>query len=257
MEFDELGLGGLAGHVWRGAGGRSTRTVLSSGFPALDSRLPGGGWPRGALIEIFVNRYGIGELTVLIPALAALTRPVLGEAPKWVAWIAPPFIPYPPALTQRGVRIESLLMIHPSTGRKDRLWAIEQVVRSGTSSGVLAWLAEADDVVLRRLQLATEERECWTVLFRPAEALEARSPAALRIRLLQLSKGQLSKGQLSKRPPSEGASSEGECSPGQFSEAQFSEGIRVEILKCRGGRPSTVDLTENDFTRIEPPKVAE
>jgi hypothetical protein len=218
MEFDELGLVGLVGHVWRGTSGRSTRAILPSGFPALDSRLPGGGWPRGAIIEIFVSRYGIGELTVLIPALAALTQPVLGEAPKWVAWIAPPFIPYPPALTQRGVRIERLLMIHPSTGRKDRFWAIEQVVRSGSSIGVLAWLAEADDVVLRRLQLATEERECWTVLFRPLEALEARSPAALRIRLSELSKG--------------------------------SEGIRVEILKCRGGRPSTVDLTENDAPQL-------
>jgi len=221
MELDELGLAGLAGHVWRGAGGRSAHAILPTGFTALDSRLPGSGWPRGALIEIFVSRYGIGELTVLIPALAALTRPVLGEVPKWVAWIAPPFIPYAPALTQRGVRIERLLLIHPSTGGKDRLWAIEQVVRSGTSIGVLAWLAEADDVVLRRLQLATEERECWTVLFRPTEALQARSPAALRIRL------------------------------SQFSGKQFSEGIRVEILKCRGGCPSMVDLTENEAARVE------
>jgi cell division inhibitor SulA/protein ImuA len=213
MELDELGLAGLARHVWRGTGGRCARAILPTGFAALDSHLPGGGWPRGALIEIFVSRYGIGELTVLIPALAALPRPVLGEAPKWVAWIAPPFIPYAPALTQRGVQIERLLLIHPSTGRKDRLWAIEQVVRSGSSIGVLAWLAEADDVVLRRLQLATEERECWTVLFRPVEALQARSPAALRIRL------------------------------SQFSEQRGPGGIRVEILKCRGGRPALIDLT--------------
>jgi cell division inhibitor SulA/protein ImuA len=207
MEFDELV--DLARHVWRGASGRSARAVLPSGFPTLDSRLPGGGWPRGALIEIFVSRYGIGELTLLIPALAALTRAVPGEAPKWVAWIAPPFIPYPPALTQRGVRIERLLMIHPSAARRDRLWAIEQVVRSGSSVGVLAWLAQADDVVLRRLQLATEERGCWTVLFRPVEALEARSPAALRLRV-----------------------------------GRSSHGLHVEIVKCRGGRPSTVELDE-------------
>ena len=219
MELHELGLVDLAGHVWRGAGGRSARAILPSGFPALDSCLPGGGWPRGAIIEIFVSRYGIGELTVLVPALAALTRPIPGEAPKWVAWIAPPFIPYPPALTQRGVRIERLLMIHPSAARKDRLWAIEQVVRSGSSVGVLAWLAEADDVVLRRLQLATEERGCWTVLFRPIEALRARSPAALRIRVSEL-----------RRPPG----------------AEFPQGLRVEIVKCRGGRPSAIELTEND-----------
>jgi hypothetical protein len=217
MEFDELSL-----HVWRGASTQAGRRAIPTGFAALDERLPGGGWPRGALTEILVDRYGIGELSLLIPALAALTRPVPGEAKKWIAWVAPPFIPYAPALEQRGVDVERLLMIHPSKGGKSRLWAVEQIVRSGSSSGVLAWLAVADDVELRRLQLAAEGQDCWTVLFRPVDALRNRSPAALRIRL-----------------------------------AQQAEAVHVEIIKCRGGSPGTVAIPLHAYSGEETSSEAE
>src|SRR5215471_3220273 len=92
----------LRGRIWRGNGdARSARVVLPTGFAALDRYLPGGGWPLGPLIEVFVERYGVGELSLLMPALAALTAG--GSRPrKWVAWIAPPFVPYAPALQQRG-----------------------------------------------------------------------------------------------------------------------------------------------------------
>jgi hypothetical protein len=71
----------------------------------------------------------------------------------------------------------------------------------------LAWVAAADDVILRRLQLAAEDQSCWTVLFRPESARQQRSPAALRITL-----------------------------------SQQATVTRVQILKCRGGRPGIVDL---------------
>ena len=47
--------------------------LCQPGFAALDRYLPGGGWPLGPLIEVFVERYGVGELSLLMPALAALT----------------------------------------------------------------------------------------------------------------------------------------------------------------------------------------
>jgi hypothetical protein len=142
-----------------------------------------------------------------MPALAALTKPDPAKPPKWVAWIAPPFIPYAPALQQHGVNTDRLLMIHPTSGHKNRLWAIEQVVRSGSSAGVLAWVATAEDVMLRRLQLAAEDQGAWVLLFRPASANRQRSPAALRLRL-----------------------------------SQAQTATRIEILKCRGGRPGVVDI---------------
>src|SRR5262249_61207439 len=59
--------------IWRGTSVARTE-VLPTGFSALDDRLPGGGWPRSGLIEILVSRFGVGELTLLLPALAAMTR---------------------------------------------------------------------------------------------------------------------------------------------------------------------------------------
>jgi protein ImuA len=199
--------------VWRGNAAVFARAVVPTGFQELDRSLPGGGWPLGAVTEIFVEGYGVGELGLLMPALAALTKENPATAKKWIAWVAPPFVPYAPALQQHGVNIDRLLMIHPSAGNKSRLWAIEQAVRSGSSAGVLAWIAPADtgrdteDVILRRLQLAAEDQGCWVVLFRPPSARLARSPAALRIRV-----------------------------------SQAPATARVEILKCRGGRPNIVDV---------------
>jgi cell division inhibitor SulA/protein ImuA len=199
--------------VWRGTAAGLARAVVPTGFSALDRALPGGGWPLGAITEIFVEGYGIGELGLLMPALSALTKTDPAKPRKWIAWIAPPFVPYAPALQQHGVDVDRLLMIHPTPGRKSRLWAIEQVVRSGSSAGVLAWLVEGDDVMLRRLQLAAEDQGCWVLLFRPADARHQRSPAALRLRL-----------------------------------SQTPTSTHVEILKCRGGRPGVVDL--GDFELV-------
>jgi protein ImuA len=201
VDWDELNK-----RVWRGRSA-TTRAAISTGFLDLDNYLPGGGWPNGAITEIFVEGYGIGELTLLMPALASLTRAVPAKPRKWVAFIAPPFIPYAPALRQYGIDIDCLLMIHPAHGNKSCLWAIEQTVRSGSSAGVLAWVAAADDVMLRRLQLAAEDQMCWTVLFRPHEARRQRSPAALRLML-----------------------------------SHHVTATRIQIIKCRGGRPGVVDL---------------
>jgi len=200
--------------VWRGKVATVARAVIPTGFRELDRALPGGGWPLGALTEILVDGYGIGELGLLMPALAALTKEDPAKPKKWVAWVAPPFVPYAPALQQRGVNIDRLLMIHPTSGGKSRLWAIEQAIRSGSSAGVLAWVAAADDVILRRLQLAAEEQGCWVLLFRPASTRLQRSPAALRIHLSQ---------------------------------------ARVEIVKCWGGRPGVVDIAGFALDRPQVP----
>ena len=56
--------------VWRGRGRSSQRCGLSSGYEILDRHLPEGGWPQQALTEILIEDYGIGELKLLMPALA-------------------------------------------------------------------------------------------------------------------------------------------------------------------------------------------
>jgi cell division inhibitor SulA/protein ImuA len=161
--------------VWRG-GAAPPPAGLASGYPELDAAL-NGGWPQGALTEILIDRAGIGELRLLMPALARLTQ---GE--RWLALVAPPYVPYAPALKRAGVNLNHVLLIHPRA-KSDALWAVEQTLRAGTCGAVLAWLHEADSQSLRRLQLAAEAGQCSGILFRRASASEQSSPAAVRLKL--------------------------------------------------------------------------
>src|SRR2546430_9181429 len=84
--------------IWRGDSlSRTGAPTLPCGFPGLDAELPGGGWPAGALTEILLAHEGIGELRLLGPALAGLSRRGLR-----LVWIAPPHPPHPPALAAAG-----------------------------------------------------------------------------------------------------------------------------------------------------------
>ncbi|THF58060.1 translesion DNA synthesis-associated protein ImuA [Pseudothauera rhizosphaerae] len=153
----------------------SAAAGLPTGFAELDAQLPGGGWPRGALIELFADRPGVGELALLLPLLRRT------PADHWLAWIAPPFLPYAPALTSAGLPLERLLLVR-TTNAAETLWATRQAAASGACSAVLAWPARIDGAGLRRLQLAAEDSATPLFLFRPPEA--ARQPSAAALRLL-------------------------------------------------------------------------
>ena len=102
--------------VWRGRDQARQQAGLASGYPELDRHLPGGGWPRASLTEILTEHYGIGELRLLMPALARLateTSPQDFSEPGWIAWVAPPFQPYPPALQQYGIDLSRMLIVRP------------------------------------------------------------------------------------------------------------------------------------------------
>ena len=164
--------------IWRGGEmPPAVQTSIPSGFPALDELMPGGGWPQGALTEILVDQPASGVMQLVLPALARLS-----DIPRWQAWIAPPHIPYAPALAQAGIALSRVLWVHPGATR-DSLWAVEQALQSGTCSVVLAWLTRTDTRVMRRLQLAAEAGQTWGVLFCPTQAAATASPAALRLRV--------------------------------------------------------------------------
>lgn len=162
---------------WRGADAPSAPGI-SSGFVALDALLPGGGFPAGALTEILMPRFGIGEMRLLLPTLVRLTRE------RWLAFVAPPYIPYAPALARAGIDLAHLLVVH-ARSRADVLWSIEQALRAGTCGAVLAWPSQVATALdfkwLRRLQLAAETGNAMGVLFMPLRTAGNVSPAALRL----------------------------------------------------------------------------
>ena len=90
--------------IWRGNQlGCVATPGVPTGFPALDAELPGGGWPAAALTEILPQHEGIGELRILGHALASLSA-----RGRWLAWIAPPYLPYAPALQAAGIDLARL-----------------------------------------------------------------------------------------------------------------------------------------------------
>jgi protein ImuA len=172
----------LAGRYLRRGdeGGTGPWPALPSGFPELDALLSGG-WPRGALIELMPDSNGIGELRLLLPVLVRLAASPHPARP-WVVLVAPPCIPYAPALARQGLDLSRLLVVQAASA-VDVLWAAEQALRSGLCAALLAWCESAQPVALKRLALAAAEDGALAILFRPPAARRRPSPAALRTQL--------------------------------------------------------------------------
>ena len=169
--------------IWRATSAPVTTAATATGFAELDARLPGGGWPQAALTEVIHAQQGIGELQLLMPALARLSR-----ASRWIALIAPPHIPYAPALAACGIDLSRILLVRPQR-HVDTLWAVEQALRAGTCAAVICWPGQADASALRRLQLAAETGDCAGFLFRSETDAAQPSPATLRVRLRRDTEG--------------------------------------------------------------------
>ncbi|EKE68431.1 translesion DNA synthesis-associated protein ImuA [Gallaecimonas xiamenensis] len=161
--------------IWTGRHWQQGAPAEATGYPQLDNSLPGMGLPKGAITEIHYHQDGIGELRLLMPMLARLS-----QEKRWIIFIAPPHIPYGPALAAMGVDLSKVLVVHPSKV-KDELWTLEQALKSGGCSAVLAWPREVTDPQIRRLQLAAQKGDAMGIFFYRRQ--RAQSPAALRLSL--------------------------------------------------------------------------
>ncbi len=161
--------------LWRG---QDTPPLPASphptGYSTLDAALPAGGWPEASLVEILFSADGLGELSLLLPALASLS-----SQHKPVLVIAPPYRAYAPAWQRAGMRLSQLHLIDANP--KDSLWAMEQALRAGCCGAVVGWPMQADDHALRRLQVAAETGQTLGFAFRPISAQANPSPAPLRL----------------------------------------------------------------------------
>ncbi|MBK5914928.1 translesion DNA synthesis-associated protein ImuA [Rhodocyclus purpureus] len=164
--------------VWRGdALAAAPQPGVASGFAELDAELPGGGWARGALTELLPTRTGVGELSLLLPALAQVSEDELA----WVVCVAPPHPLHAPALAQGGVALERLLVVG-APGR-DAAWSCARALATEGVGAVVAWLPAADATLLRRLHLAAEGSRALFFVFRPGACAATASPAPLRLQI--------------------------------------------------------------------------
>lgn len=191
------------GRLERGAPGPAPEPVPLC--QALDAALPQGGLARGGLHDLtFPPEEAAGAAT----GFAAL---LLGRTGGTVFWIAEEPDAWPPGLARFGLDPAALVLVRARGA--DALWAMEEALRSPASAGALLVLARPPDLTAeRRLMLAAQTGGGIGLLLRP-EAEEAPGAALTRWRVASL--------------PGLGASRHDLGDPRW----------RVELLRCRGGRP--------------------
>lgn len=182
--------------LWRGdALGRHAAPSIPTGHARLNSELPGGGWPPSVLTELLWAQHGGGEFRLLAPVLNALT-----QAGKTIILLAPPHLVFAPALVQLGIDLKQVLIVQAQKPA-DRLWAVEQVLKSASFGALLCWLPQARAEHLRRLQLVANSSEGLVFVFRPASAQLESSPAPLRLLCRADSEGQIAVEVIKRRGP--------------------------------------------------------
>ncbi len=143
----------------------------------LDELLHLSGWPLNRLSEILIERFGIGEMQLILPSVAKIM-----QNKGWLFLIEPPFMPYAPAWLKAGIDIDKIRIIK-SCEEKDYLWAAEQIIANQANACCLFWPPKdhLSNKVLKRLQLAAEKGCQLNFVFRSIAASRQSSPASLRL----------------------------------------------------------------------------
>lgn len=161
--------------LWKGSQlAGAQRPALSTGFAQLDIQLPGGGWPIGSLVELTLERPGIGEITLLRPALAQLSTE------RCIMFIRPPHAMNAHCWANWGLRHHNLFWVQ-SNSLHDALWACEQALRHNACSALFCWASGARPQDLRRLHVAARQTDTLLIMLR--SSTESRQPCAAPLRL--------------------------------------------------------------------------
>ncbi len=164
--------------LWRGTQlGSPVTAVLATGHAALDAELPGAGWPCHALTEVLQTQATVAEWRLLAPAMRAVVA-----RGGHIVIVGPPKSPHLPGLKHAGLDERHLVWIQ-AEAPAERLWATEQLIKANAAGLLVAWLPQARQEQIRRLQVHAQACEGPVFLCRPAAAEHEPSAAPLRIQL--------------------------------------------------------------------------
>lgn len=199
---------------------RSGRCAASTGLAVLDTRLPWGGLPRGALHEVLGEAEDAARFCFVAALLARL--PTSAGRILWCrasAATAEVGRPYGSGLDRLGLPPERLILLdarHPA----DVLWAMEEGLRCRGLAAVVGEGVEVSMTASRRLQLAAEAGEGLGLLLPPPGKI---SPS------VALTRWQV------------------KAAPGRFDPAGLGRSRwEVALLRCRGGGGQGAWLVEFD-----------
>lgn len=166
------------GDIWRGHSHQAPpRLVLDSGYPELNERLTGGGWPIASLLEVCQHAACHAEWQLLLPALLNSQRGL-------VVLLNPPVSPFAQALLKAGFDLERLLIVE-TKDKSDFLASFIELARSEACDAVMAWQPQQalSYTELRKCALASTEGKGIYLLFRPDTVRDQSSPAVVRLSL--------------------------------------------------------------------------
>jgi protein ImuA len=186
------------------------RSALALGIEALDDCLPARRLVPGALVELLADAEGAGVWTLAL----TMARQACGEWKTLVVTDVQGSF-YPPAALKAGVDLERLIVVRPKA-RRDAYVAARQALRCTAVGAVLGWHDTLRTTDVRRLQVAAEAGGGMGLLLRPAGAARTPSFAALRLGITPVAT------------------------------AEASRRLRVEVLRCPGGKRGRVVTLEID-----------
>ncbi len=144
--------------------------VMPFGLPALDDRLGAGGLRAGALHEATAKSTALADdaaTTLFLASIAAREAAATGGP---VLWASCRTDLYAPALEQAGLSSANVIYAQP---RDDAalLAVVEDAMRDGTPSAIVAEAGKVSMVATRRLQLAAADADIPVLLLRRARGL--------------------------------------------------------------------------------------
>ncbi|GGC70102.1 hypothetical protein GCM10011504_54920 [Siccirubricoccus deserti] len=203
--------------VDRNAAGEAGSASVALCAP-IDQSLPGGGLARAAVHEVLAAEPG---------AAAGFCALVLARAAGTVLWIAPGPDTWPPGLARFGLSPADLVLVQAPRAL-DGLWAMEEALRCPGVAGALLATDALDLTAARRLQVAAEAGGAIGLLLRPDDEAASAAAALTRWRV--------------------GAPA------GAGSAHDLGDPLwRLELLRCRGGRPQRWQVTwRSAAERLDP-----
>ncbi len=211
----------------RGGAGRGA--VLPFGIVALDRALPGGGLGLDQLHEVAGVGGDAEDGAVAAGFLAGILARLL--PPRPVLWCLGAGDLYGPGLAAYGVGPERLILARAAAER-ERLWAMEEGLRSPALAAVVGEVAALSLPASRRLQLAAEGSGVTAfVLRRWRNAGEAERQRAA-------PNAAMTRWRVSALPGELGAGEPGVGRPRW----------RLELWRCRGGVPGSWIVEAGDAT---------
>jgi protein ImuA len=226
--------------VARLEGGRPPQDerLLSTGAPALDRLLPGGGLRRGTLVEYLTPASGSGAGTLALSAAREACR----EGRAFVVLDRTTLAPsasegsrlkhfYPPGTAVGGIDLEMMVVLRPAS-EADALWSLDQALRCPGVGAVWAPLDRVDARDFRRLQLAAERGGTLGLLLRPARLRGQPTWADVQWLVRTMSKIESPRSKIRR--------------PSTFDLQPSTWKLRVELVRSRGGIGGQVVLVELD-----------